>query len=77
MAQVPSNFRKKDFPEILNEALSYDNSQEQPTSKENKCTPNKNRSQYNTEKNNRTRILTMPSPSATHKNRVHGFQNII
>ena len=67
---------EKDFAEVLNEVLSDSNNQQQPNSNENRSTPNANRNQHNTGINNRTRMLTTLSLSATHTNRSHGFQHM-
>ena len=68
---------EKDFLEILNEVLSYNNHQQQ-LSNSNKCAsvPNENKGQYSWRTDNRTRMLTTPSLSTTHVNRTNRFQHI-
>ena len=68
---------EKDFPEILNEVLSCNNNQQQQQNlNENSSIPIKNRNQYNTVINNRTRMLTALSPSVAHTSRACGYQYI-
>ena len=58
--------------------LSHNNNKQQlPNPDENRSIPNKNRNQYNAGINNRTRMLTTLSPSATHPNRAHRFQQML
>ena len=66
MGQIPSNPRKKDFPDILNEMLSCKNSeQHKPICTINSSTLNENRNQCNTVIDNRTRALRTLSPWQT------------
>ena len=67
---------EKDFPDILKVVLSHDNHQQLPNSNENICTPNESKNQYNAGIDNRTRTLTMLSPSM-HHNVENRFQHML
>ena len=69
---------EKDFLDILNEVLSCKNSlQHQLSSNVNNSMPHKNRSQYNTVIENRTRTLTNQFPLAVNTNGAYGYEHIL
>ena len=69
---------EKDFPDLLNEVLSYTNNQlHQPIANIKSSTPNENRNQYNTVIANTTRTLTNLSPLATNTNEARGYEHIL